>query len=107
MFHSIIPRLTIQTMDAKLSPTGGYSTFYAQTGNVRNRGVELSLGYKNTWNKFSWSSNYTFSANKNKILSLIDGYINPVTGEEITKRPYGCRWFIKGTVHSKSRWIFR
>ena len=63
-------------MDAKLSPTGGYSTFYAQTGNVRNRGVELSLGYKNTWNKFSWSSNYTFSANKNKILSLIDGYIN-------------------------------
>ena len=25
-----------QTMDAKLSPTGGYSTFYAQTGNVRN-----------------------------------------------------------------------
>jgi TonB-linked SusC/RagA family outer membrane protein len=74
-----------QTMDAKLSPTGGYSTFYAQTGNVRNRGVELSLGYKNTWNKFSWSSNYTFSANKNKILSLIDGYINPVTSEEITK----------------------
>ena len=74
-----------QTMAAKLSPTGGYSTFYAQTGNVRNRGVELSLGYKNTWNKFSWSSNYTFSANKNKILSLIDGYINPVTGEEITK----------------------
>lgn len=74
-----------QTMDAKLSPTGGYSTFYAQTGNVRNRGVELSLGYKNTWNKSSWSSNYTFSANKNKILSLIDGYINPVTGEEITK----------------------
>lgn len=74
-----------QTMDAKLSPTGGYSTFYAQTGNVRNRGVELSLGYKNTWNKFTWSSNYTFSANKNKILSLIDGYINPVTGEEITK----------------------
>ena len=74
-----------QTMDAKLSPTGGYSTFYAQTGNVRNRGVELSLGYKNTWNKFTWSSNYTFSANKNKILSLIDWYINPVTGEEITK----------------------
>lgn len=74
-----------QTMDAKLSPTGGYSTFYAQTGNVRNRGVELSLGYKNTWNKFSWSSKLTFSANKNKILSLIDGYINPVTGEEITK----------------------
>lgn len=74
-----------QTMNAQLQPTGGYSTFYAQTGNVRNRGVELSLGYKNTWNDFSWDTNYTFSANKNKILSLIDGYINPVTGQEITK----------------------
>lgn len=74
-----------QTMDAGISPTGGYNTFYAQTGNVRNRGVELSLGYKNTWEKFTWNTNYTFSANKNKILGLIDGYINPITGEKITK----------------------
>ena len=74
-----------QTMDAGLSPTGGYSTFYAQTGNVRNMGVELSLGYSNTWNKFSWNTNYTFSANKNKILSLIDGYVHPLTGDVITK----------------------
>ena len=63
-----------QTVDAQLSPTGGYNKFYAQTGEVRNRGVELSLEFKNTWNKFTWNSNYTFSANKNKILSLIDGY---------------------------------
>ncbi len=74
-----------QTMDAKLQPTGGYSTFYAQTGDVRNQGVELSLGFKNTWNHFIWETNYTFSANRNKILSLIDGYINPVTGQEVTK----------------------
>ncbi|EGK01985.1 SusC/RagA family TonB-linked outer membrane protein [Dysgonomonas gadei] len=74
-----------QTMNANLSPTGGYSTFYAQTGDVSNHGIELSLGYKNTWNKFTWSSNYTFSANKNKINNLIDGYIHPLTGETITK----------------------
>ena len=74
-----------QTVDAQLSPTGGYNKFYAQTGEVRNRGVELSLEFKNTWNKFTWNSNYTFSANKNKILSLIDGYVNPVTGETISK----------------------
>jgi TonB-linked SusC/RagA family outer membrane protein len=74
-----------QTMNANLSPTGGYSTFYAQTGDVSNHGIELSLGYKNTWNKFTWSSNYTFSTNKNKINNLIDGYIHPLTGETITK----------------------
>jgi hypothetical protein len=72
-------------MNANLSPTGGYSTFYAQTGDVSNRGIELSLGYKNTWNKFTWSSNYTFSANKNRINNLIDGYVHPLTGEVITK----------------------
>ena len=74
-----------QTLDTQEPATGGYSTFYAQTGNVRNRGVELSLGYKNTWNKFTWNTNYTFSANKNKILSLIDGYVHPVTGEVVSK----------------------
>jgi len=74
-----------QTMDAQLSATAGYSKFYAQTGNVRNYGVELTLGYKNTWGKFSWESNYTFSANKNKILELVDGYVHPLTGQVITK----------------------
>lgn len=90
-----------QTMDAGISPTGGYSKFYAQTGNVRNRGVELSLGYKNTWNKFTWSSNYTFSANKNKILGLIDGYVNPITNEVITKE----RMDVGGL--SKARFILK
>ena len=74
-----------QTMDAQLSATAGYSKFYAQTGNVRNYGVEMTLGYKNTWGKFSWETNYTLSANKNKILELVDGYVHPLTGETITK----------------------
>lgn len=74
-----------QTMDVGLSPTGGYSKFYAQTGNVRNIGVEFSLGYQHTWQDFSWSSNYTLSANRNKIKRLIDGYVHPLTGEVITK----------------------
>lgn len=43
-----------------------------QAGNVRNSGVELALGYSNKWNDFSWSSNYTFTYNKNKITRLLD-----------------------------------
>ena len=74
-----------QTLDAQLSATSGYSKFYAQTGDVQNSGIELSLGFNKTWNKFSWESNYTFSTNKNKILDLIDGYVHPLTGEVITK----------------------
>ena len=57
---------------------------YIQTGAVRNRGVELSLGFENTWRDFRWSSNYTFSTNSNKITELADNAINPVTGEKFS-----------------------
>ena len=41
-----------QTFNPQL-PVSGWSAMYIQTGAVRNQGIELSLGYKNTWNKFS------------------------------------------------------
>ena len=47
-----------------------YSKVYKQDGDVRNRGFEMSLGYRNTWNRFSWDSNFTASANRNKIMKL-------------------------------------
>ena len=74
-----------QTFDPQISASSGYSKFYVQTGSVRNQGVELSLGYKNTWKKVSWSSNFTLSSNRNEILELVDNYRHPVTGEMITK----------------------
>ena len=74
-----------QTFDPQISVSSGYSTLYVQTGSVRNRGVELALGYDNNWGKFSWSSNFTFSANQNRILELVDNYRHPETGQLITK----------------------
>lgn len=75
-----------QTFDPQISVSSGYSRMYLQTGSVRNQGFELSLGYQNTWNNnFKWSSNYTFSANQNKILELVDNYIHPETGLVINK----------------------
>ncbi len=75
-----------QTFDAKLSVSSMYDKLYVQTGSVRNRGIEFSLGYQNTWNGgFGWSSNYTFSANKNKIMELVRNYVHPETGAVINK----------------------
>jgi TonB-linked SusC/RagA family outer membrane protein len=75
-----------QTFDPKISVSSGYSTLYVQTGSVRNQGIELALGYENEWkNSFKWSSNATFSANRNKIIELVDNYEHPETGELITK----------------------
>ncbi len=73
-----------QTFDPGISASSGWSKVYIQTGNVRNRGIELSLGYSNTWRDFSWSSNYTLSMNRNKIIDLADNAINPITGEKLS-----------------------
>lgn len=72
-----------QTFDPKLG-VSGWSNIYIQTGAVRNQGVELSLGFNKTWNKFTWDSGYTFSMNRNKILTLADNAINPATGEQFS-----------------------
>lgn len=68
-----------QTFDPNLGG-GAYSKMYVQTGAVRNQGVELSIGYSNTWDWFGWSTGYTFSTNKNEILRLAEDVTNPVTG---------------------------
>ena len=72
-----------QTFDPALPPSSSYTTIYLQTGNVRNTGVELALGYSNRWRAFGWSSNFTFSWNKNEIRELAANAVNPVTGEPL------------------------
>lgn len=72
-----------QTFDPLLPPSSSYSTIYLQTGHVRNTGVEASLGYSNQWRNFGWSTNVTFSWNKNEIIDLADNAVNPITGEPL------------------------
>jgi len=72
-----------QTFNPQL-PVSGWSAMYIQTGAVRNSGLELSLGYKKTWKRFSWDTGFTFSTNKNKILVLADNAMNPATGERFS-----------------------
>lgn len=74
-----------QTFNPDISVSSGYSTMYIQTGSVSNNGIELALGYENSWGNFKWSSNYTFSANKNKINELVKNYVHPETGAIINK----------------------
>ena len=64
-----------QTFDPKISVGSGYSNMYVQSGSVLNNGVEVALGFDNTWGIFNWNSNLTFSANHNKILSLADDIV--------------------------------
>lgn len=64
-----------QTYNPDITPSSGYKKMYVQTGSIRNTGIELTLGYSNKWRNFGWSSNFTYSMNRNKIKKLIDkGY---------------------------------
>ncbi len=60
-----------QTFLRPITSGGGFTSEYIQTGNVRNRGIELSLGYNKTWGDFTWNSSFTYSANRNKIIDLM------------------------------------
>ena len=72
-----------QILDVPVDITTGYSSATLNSGEVRNRGVELTLTgqiFKNK--KFSWESTLTFSKNWNKVLSLAEGLNNQqVIGE--------------------------
>lgn len=72
-----------QTFFPDISTGSGYSKIPIQSGNVLNEGFELSLGFEKSWGIFNWSSNYTFSTNRNEIISLAENAVNPVTGETL------------------------
>ncbi len=73
-----------QTFTPEISTGSGSSKIYIQSGDVRNRGVEVALNYHNTWGKFTWDTNYTLSANSNKILKLANNFRDPDSGEIIS-----------------------
>lgn len=71
-----------QTISVGVDRSSGYESMWIQTGKVRNQGVEASLGL-NLGNEEGWqyNSNFTIGYNNNKILSLADNFLNPITNE--------------------------
>lgn len=57
----------------ELPGTVGFSSAYANLGDLQNNGVEIGLTSVNLSGAFYWKSSLMFSANKNKVLSFGDG----------------------------------
>lgn len=70
-----------QTFNPQISTGSGSSEIFIQSGNVLNQGCEFTLGFEKDWNIFNWASNFTFSTNQNKIVSLAENVLNAATGE--------------------------
>ncbi|MCG9792397.1 SusC/RagA family TonB-linked outer membrane protein [Flavobacterium algicola] len=63
-----------QIISVPLDITTGYSSGVLNSGEVRNRGIELTFGGKLIKsNKFSWTSTLTWSKNWNQVIKLADG----------------------------------
>lgn len=87
-----------QTFSVDIPPSSGYNKAIVQAGNVQNQGVELGLGFHDEWAGFGWSSNATFTLNRNKVIRLASGSVNPVTGEEIQMENMPIGWLGKENV---------
>lgn len=87
-----------QTFSVDIPPSSGYNKAIVQAGNVQNQGVELGLGFHDEWAGFGWSTNATFTLNRNKVIRLASGSVNPVTGEEIQMENMPVGWLGKENV---------
>ncbi|MGL5914078.1 MAG: SusC/RagA family TonB-linked outer membrane protein [Bacteroidales bacterium] len=72
-----------QLLKAELSSGSGYQYMFVQAGNVRNRGIEMSLGYNQKSGAFGYNNMLIATANRNKIIQLASNVKNPVTNEEL------------------------
>lgn len=57
-----------------------HSLYYFNGGNLENKGFELTLGYKLKSGDFTWSPSFNLSANRSKVLSVLDNYTDPSDG---------------------------
>ncbi len=61
-------------MNRSIPVITGYATQTDNVGQIRNKGLEITLSSKNIVTKdFSWSTDFSFSKNKNEIVSLVYG----------------------------------
>ena len=87
-----------QTFRVDIPSSSGYNKAIVQAGNVQNQGLELGLGFHDEWGGFGWSTNATFTLNRNKVIRLASGSVNPVTGEEIQMENMPVGWLGKENV---------
>jgi TonB-linked SusC/RagA family outer membrane protein len=73
-----------QFFEPTLSSASGFTSVIVNAGRVDNKGIEITASYSNTFGNLDWSSYLTYSLNRNKIVQLLPGWTNPVTGEIVS-----------------------
>ncbi|MBB5284062.1 TonB-linked SusC/RagA family outer membrane protein [Rhabdobacter roseus] len=79
-------------LDRALPAMTGFPTIRTNVGATNNKGLEITLNTANVKQaRFSWNSDFVFSTNRNRIVSL---YGNDANNDGIEDDDLGNRWFI-------------
>lgn len=72
-------------LERQLPVVSGFSSVMSNVGSTRNKGIEITLNTRNIVSKkITWSTDLTFSANKEEIIELYNGKVDDI----------GSLWFI-------------
>jgi TonB-linked SusC/RagA family outer membrane protein len=76
-----------QFFEPTLSASSGYTSVIVNAGRIDNKGIEIMASFTQpiVYNVV-WKTFVTYSLNKNKIVELLPGWVNPVTNEIISLR---------------------
>jgi len=82
----------------------GYSSIWTNLGKINNRGIEITLNTINVkTKKFEWSTDFVFSHNKNKIVSL---YGEDANGDGKEDDDIANSWFIGQPINVYYDYVF-
>ncbi|SOD18218.1 SusC/RagA family TonB-linked outer membrane protein [Pedobacter xixiisoli] len=73
-----------QFFEPTLSSSSGFTSVIVNAGQVDNKGIEVSARYSDKFGKLNWTTGVTYSLNRNKIIALLPGWVNPLTQEVIS-----------------------
>lgn len=66
-----------QLFNPEISAGSGHSSYYVNGGRIDNKGIELTVGLDQNLGQVNWTSNLTYSINRNKIKQLMPATTTP------------------------------
>lgn len=66
-----------QLFNPEISSGSGYSSYYVNGGRIDNKGIELSVSLDQDLGQVNWTSNLTYTINKNKVKKLMPATTTP------------------------------
>ncbi|WP_229252661.1 SusC/RagA family TonB-linked outer membrane protein [Dyadobacter helix] len=85
VFDAYYKKTTNLLLNVPVPYTTGQTTALQNYGSVENKGIELGINTENFTGVFSWNTNFVFSLNRNKVLTLGDGADYIISGANIAK----------------------